>query len=527
VTFDRHTAAQNLAAGANGFEASNRNQHGTYFGREKTNEFRFEHRLPTDESIVRTFITSPASVMVNNGVEHVLRCLAKHWRNMLYQENGNFALQRMEQLDPFETLRFHMPEVLSVLHNLRGRNVWDTKVLGPFIKRLQYLNPDKIKRRSNDVEAGGEDLAEIYGPCAAAKKLVAELKEKIVPNVCGGVPSRVEPFDRWLNAMTDAIDELSKEAEAVKDFVASVDTGINLGYQLLKLVDWHVPSESRMKEAIVDYILGKNTVYEEMPSEVINTALEKLAPKDQRTLKELIQHDLKNVEAAKLLLGRTYSLMERELRRKALDDRILHLAKGNPTTTDRLEKNKWYWVMTEIGLRSHVFKGHFGQNVRFTDVETNIESSFDESTLEVREYIPIAEAISRAQKAFMIVEVDHGKKFSYNAFMEFGSTERTTSLRSRLRRLIVLAQVQCPALDQARLNVLGEIRTSVEEMKASAKYEASRLIRECKPQNVTVLGGGPTGLLAGLHCVQNVILTGGVVRVFEVRAVVVYCLKWL
>jgi len=160
-------------------------------------------------------------------------------------------------------------------------------------------------------------------------------------------------------------------------------------------------------------------------------------------------------------------------------------------------------------------------------VETNIESSFDESTLEVREYIPIAEAISRAQKAFMIVEVDHGKKFSYNAFMEFGSTERTTSLRSRLRRLIVLAQVQCPALDQARLNVLGEIRTSVEEMKASAKYEASRLIRECKPQNVTVLGGGPTGLLAGLHCVQNVILTGGVVRVFEVRAVVVCCLKWL
>jgi len=60
VTFDRHTAAQNLAAESTGFEGSNRNQHGTFFGREKTNAFRFEHRLPTDESIVRTFQTSPA-----------------------------------------------------------------------------------------------------------------------------------------------------------------------------------------------------------------------------------------------------------------------------------------------------------------------------------------------------------------------------------------------------------------------------------------------------------------------------------
>ena len=153
VTFDRHTAAQNLAAETTGFEVANRNQYGTYYGREKTNNFRFEHRLPTDESIVRTFMTSPASTMVNNGVEHVLRCLAKHWRNMLYQDNGNFAHQRMEQLNPFEILRFHMPTVLHVLANLRGRNVWDTTTLGPFIRRLQHLNPDKIKRRSRgDVE---------------------------------------------------------------------------------------------------------------------------------------------------------------------------------------------------------------------------------------------------------------------------------------------------------------------------------------------------------------------------------------
>jgi len=438
---------------------------------------------------------------------------------MLYQENGNFAHQRMEQLNPFETLRFHMPVVLHVLANLRGRNAWDTKVLGPFIKRLQYLNPDKIKKKrgKGDVEDADEDQSEIYAPCQAAQSLVREMQEKIVPNVCGGVPSRMEPFDLWLHAISDSLDELSREAEAVKDFVASVDTGINLGYQLLKLVDWHVPSESTMKAAIVDFILGKPTNYPEIPSEVINSALHKLASKDERTLKELIKKGLGKVDAAKLLLGRSYSLLERELRRKALDDRIIELAKGLETSPDNLERNKWYWVETKIGLRANVFKGRYGSRVRFTDVETNLEDMYSVDTVSIREYIPIAEAISRAQKAFMIIEIDHGKKFQYNAFMEFGSTDRTTSLRSRLRRLIVLAQVHCSALDQARLNVLGEIKSSVERMRKSTKFAASRLVAECKPQNVTVLGGGPTGLLSAIHCIQNVILTGGEVKLYEGR----------
>jgi hypothetical protein len=167
VTFNSQTAAQNLAAEVNRFEGSNRNQYGTLFGREKTVEFRLDHRLAIDESIVRSFQNTPATVIVNNGVEHVIRCLAKHWRNMLYQDNGNFAHQRMEQLNPFETLRFFMPIVLSTLANLRGRNVWDMTTLGPFIKKLQLLNPDKIKRLSGkgtDVEKANEIYAaEIYG----------------------------------------------------------------------------------------------------------------------------------------------------------------------------------------------------------------------------------------------------------------------------------------------------------------------------------------------------------------------------
>ena len=45
------------------------------------------------------------------GVEHVLSHVAIHYRNLLDQPFGNFAHQRMEQLNPFELMRFHMPVV--------------------------------------------------------------------------------------------------------------------------------------------------------------------------------------------------------------------------------------------------------------------------------------------------------------------------------------------------------------------------------------------------------------------------------
>jgi hypothetical protein len=49
---------------------------------------------------------------------------------------GNFAHQRMEQLDPFETLHIHVTAVLLTLSSLRGRNIWDAQVLGPFMQQL-------------------------------------------------------------------------------------------------------------------------------------------------------------------------------------------------------------------------------------------------------------------------------------------------------------------------------------------------------------------------------------------------------
>ena len=128
MTDDEKAAAQNLASETNGFEAANRSQFGATFGRKHVNEFRTVQRLSTDESVVRTFNTTPVTTLTNNGVEHVLRAVAKHWHNILYQPSGNFAHQRMEVLDPVETMRFHMPLVIMHLVNLRGLSRWDSEV---------------------------------------------------------------------------------------------------------------------------------------------------------------------------------------------------------------------------------------------------------------------------------------------------------------------------------------------------------------------------------------------------------------
>lgn len=63
-------------------------------------------------------------------------------------------------------------------------------------------------------------------------------------------------------------------------------------------------------------------------------------------------------------------------------------------------------------------------------------------------------------------------------------------MRTRLRRLAIVSQIFCPELDRARISVLNEVQGSISRSKNSAKYAASRLIPDCRPQNVTVLGGG-------------------------------------
>jgi hypothetical protein len=492
-----NTAAANLASDAHHRAQKNRNHYGTYFGRERTMNFRLEHRLTIDESIVRTFMTDPEATLIDNGVEHVLHCLANHWANMLYQENGNFAHQRMEQLNPFEILRFYLPIVLTVLANLRGRSVWDSKVLGPCIKKLQHVDPSRFRMKDthdeqHDSEQGLARDADIYGPCQAGIALIQYLKTDIVRNVCAAIPTRVEPLDAWLTSISDSFLVLQDEAVALSDFISTVESGISLGSQLLKLVCWDVPSERQMKEAIVQHILNKASTYSDtVDRNAIVSALEKLSPKDERTLKELVINGMRRLPAAQLLTSRVATLLERELRRRALDERIRGLSKGQPVDPDSLERSKWYWVdLTQntpvVAMMSK--RTSDWEKLMFVEVETNYSSMRDAKGMTCFEYIPVAEAISRAQKAFMTTEIEHCKRFSYYCFMEFGSPSSSSSLRTRLRRLATLAQVQCSELDKARLNSLTEIRNSVNKSRKS-KLAASRFGSQCPPQNVTVVGG--------------------------------------
>jgi hypothetical protein len=410
-----------------------------------------------------------------------------------------FGIDRMEQLNPFEILRFHLPITLNLLANLRGRNVWDMRVLGPYLLRLQHLNPIKIqnKRGAGDEEEAKGPASEVLAPCQAAIQLIKEIKDNVVENVCGGIPSRVEPLQNWLGAISDAINELAREAEQVRELLSSVSLGIKMGYQLLKLVDWYVPAQSELAAAIVDHINGNHsdTNHPDVPANTILSAMEKLAPKDERTLIELVRSGHRSTKPAKLLLGRTCTLLVRELRRLVLDERIRYFSVGPPVTDPSdLEKNKWYNVTMGGSQSVRLFKGLYGAEQKWVDVETQDEVLLQTSSIQVSHYIPIAEAISRAQKVFMVIEMDHGKKFQYGAFMEFGSADKPESLRTRMRRLAVVSQIFCSELDRARLNVLQEVKTSIHRSKRSAKYAASRLVANCRPQNVTVFGGG-TSLL--------------------------------
>ena len=72
----------------------------------------------------------------------------------------------MEQLNPFELLRFHLPVVFLVLTSLRGITSWDATVLAPFVARLQAIQPV-------------QDVSYL-------REMVEECQQTILLNACGG-----------------------------------------------------------------------------------------------------------------------------------------------------------------------------------------------------------------------------------------------------------------------------------------------------------------------------------------------------
>lgn len=490
------------------------------------------NRLPVDESIVRTFVASPMSTMINNGVVHVLRQLAKHWHKILAQPFGDFAHQRMEQLDPFETMRFHLPIVCVVLSSLRGRNTWDARILGPFLNKCQRLTTSFTTNE--------------------CLNLTKEMLSKIIPDLCAGVASVEEPLTSWIEAIQEAWLAVEKEAKEVYEKVTGVEIGLRFGHDLITQVSWKIPSDLKLQKAILLQLEGK------YPGEVvgerrIRSALLSITPRDKRTLIGLVSRSQQKSRPVKLLLGRVAKLLKRNIRREYLNEAIRELSMGELVFANNLEIDDWYWLEDKDKKSVHIYRENHkredGTSIyRFVHVDSGVDRfvTFDDpEVLKCQRYIPVAESIVRAQRCYMNLELDHGHKFRYNAFMEF------SFLRTALRRLAVVSQIFCEELDAARLNVLREVKAlnqvkvKTEDLEPGQMYfihdsfydvyapfvcqkkyspsdpEWKKLeqveIVSTTPQNVVVVGGGPTGLMTVIHCTENVLISGGEMKLYDSR----------
>ena len=346
-----------------------------------------------------------------------------------------FRFDKQEQLDPFETMRFHMPVVMVVLCSLRGRNEWDAHVLGPFMRQCQELKPSLT--------------------ADSCRHLIRTMQEYIVVNLCGGVASVIDPLRSWLDAIMTACDRIEEEAKEVYQAATAVEIGIRLGHDLITQVSWKIPPDKVLKKAILTHIKG-DKLGPPVTERQVRSAMLLTTPRDKRTLIELVKKNLESAKPCQLLLGRVKTLLQRDLRREHLNEAIRELSKGEIVSQPR--HDEWYWL--EEGEKTAVYvydaKVTGKDEHRFVHVDSGYERFVSLAIEEVviREYVPVAEAISRAQRCFMHIELDHGKKFKYSAFMEF------SYLRTALRRLAVISQVACEELDNARLNMLREVQRS-------------------------------------------------------------------
>lgn len=359
-----------------------------------------------------------------------------------------------------------------------------------------------------DVEIGDITVHDITMTCAISRRLVQILLSHSGP-ICAGIPPRVSAFRGWLEAILDSIDAFENEAHEVRTLVSSVNDGIRIGYQLIKVTNWQIPDNDELKTAIVAYHFPEKTRPSVDPT-CIEYALNQLIPRDRCTLGDLIRAGHMKESATDLLLGRVSTLLHRELRRKSIDHRIIEMSRGEQVHDVDMQKDDWYLVHTETLNGVFQYKGPVNGRLRFKDVQTG-NTLIVEITpaLVLHQYVPVGEAIARAQKAYMNLEIDHLKKFSYTAFMEFGSGERDGSLRTQLRRLAVVSQLHSYEIDNSRRMVLSAF--------VKRPSESTFSVKKCKPQNLVVIGGGVSGLVTAIHCVQNCLMSGGFVTLYESR----------
>ncbi len=521
--------AQNLSIMRSGYVETKRNQYGTYIGRLKTNKFRIANRLPVDESVVHTFAVSPMTAMINNGVVHVLGQMANHWQDMMAQPFGNLSQHRLELLDPFETMRFHMPIVCVVLASLRGRNLWDARVLGPFLRKCQTFATSFT-----------------VNECL---QLVEEMKTDIVPTLCSGVVSIEKPLIQWLEAIAESCRAIEEEAKEIYKQVTGIEIGLQFGYDLITQVSWKIPSDRELEKALLLDLDG------EYPGEIVSDgnirrALLLATPRDKKTLMELIKQKLEDSRPAKVLLERVKNLLKRDIRREVLNNAIRELSVGENVYEGEFRVGDWYWLDEENGKKSVFILEDEEEDddliiYHFVHTVTGEERAVLPHELEAancRRYIPVAESIVRAQRCYMNVELDYCRRFKYNTFTEF------PFLRTALNRLAVVSQIFCDELDNARLNLLKEVKVMNQVKVRAGDLEPGRTYYiyndtydvyapfVCKkkyspsdpewqklekvemlkalPQSTIVVGSGMTGLLTTIHCAESVLASGGDLKLY-------------
>eukprot|EP00526_Cylindrotheca_closterium_P004181 CAMPEP_0113607374 /NCGR_PEP_ID=MMETSP0017_2-20120614/3351_1 /TAXON_ID=2856 /ORGANISM="Cylindrotheca closterium" /LENGTH=2590 /DNA_ID=CAMNT_0000515975 /DNA_START=92 /DNA_END=7861 /DNA_ORIENTATION=- /assembly_acc=CAM_ASM_000147 len=515
--------AQNMTAEIHEHEITSRNRYGTFIGRKKTIEFRSENRFPADDAVLRAFKTGPIQTMVDYGVVFTLRLLAQHWRNMVSADANHFSNDHLDQLDPFEAIRVYIPSVCIAISSFRGRSAWDSNVLFEFVKKCQYLKPGFTADK--------------------CRSLMLEMKQDIIPKLCAGIESIADPLNRWLDSISAACTLIENEARNVYQMITTVEIGLRLGYDLVTQVNFEIPSDEELMLAVLLHLRGKNPG-KEVRERSLRDGISLMTPRDQRTLLELVKKNQIESKPAKFLLDRARALVKRMLRREYFSEAIKHLSMGEET--EDIFHDEWYWVFE--GDRRGVYIFDEDSSTRDADCFIHADSGvrrffdLDDEAVKFRTYIPIAESISRAQRCYMNIELDHGKRFSYNAFMEF------SFLRVALRQLAVVSLIFCEELDDARMTVLREVQlenqeaVEVREMKLGHTYyvyneltrtfdsflyehlirpgdrQWSRLIErkilKVAPQNTVLVGAGPTGFLTAIHCTESVLASGGMIKLY-------------
>ena len=490
---NENSKAQNLAAEA-GFESTQQDIYGATFGRKNIQRHREGNRLPTYELLTRLFAFSPAKAIADNGVEQVLEATAKHWEYMLKNPSGNFSHQRMELLDPFSAMRSMMPALLASLAALRGPNSTNATIIGPFVQKLEKLE------KSNDLKE--------------LSNLIKELKTDVILAVTAGVETRSKPFMAWADQLEKSLGQLENAAEPVASILGRNRGAIKNGERIANSANKDLPSKDKIKSNLRNYLFKKASLdkAKELTKEqvIMERALDKLNPKDKRTLESLYSKNL-DAPIKDKILKRATKLYYRELQREAIGKEIEKLEKESPGSK---------------------------------------------------------KAIVKAQLDAVTLELDHFKVFSPDAYMEL------TGLRKDMQDLFLLAQIQHESLDQEKIEVLkeakqdtshtirdirdlnigqiywinddngfepikylGEVRNDIKfsdkngkEFTIEISYESllnaalegtgdleDLDIRDIPPQNLYIVGGGPSGLLTALQSVLNVLKTSGKVTLAEQR----------